>query len=551
MKLYLKILSLVSIFMITIFTSCHKSDNQILKEVNEIVKMKPDSTLILLSMIENPSQLEGKDKADYWRIRSRAHYQMHNAMTTDSLILYSVDYYQYNQDTSNLIESYLLLGEYYRWINQPDSTNSVLNKGLEIVKSREDSIYISQFLYKIGINELSRGKSQEAINYFKRRISFDKKSHNSYYLAGIYSNDDSTQYYLDESVRLALQIGDTLSAAHYLRNYASIFLKNKDYSNAIKLIEKTGELSDFYKDFGANHQLMTQIFIVTERLDSAQYYLDKAKNEYRKSSFGSYSDLNLIGNQNALYVLQAIIDTKHNKEVDLAPMYRFNDSIISETNRKNEILLEQITERNNLEQQNLRLLINRQQTHILLIIIFSFVIFLSIIAYLYTQKKKRKLQEITERAESLQILFREALNVKDEKQNNSQLFRKTLLQQLGIIKLVATTPAKQNKGLLHQIIDISNESVSTESLLKWNDLYSIIDSIYDNFHTKLKEKYGNILIEKEIQLCCLLRADFSTVEISAIMQQSMQTIYQRKSTIRGKLKMEDKEDILPFLEEQF
>ena len=71
------------------------------------------------------------------------------------------------------------------------------------------------------------------------------------------------------------------------------------------------------------------------------------------------------------------------------------------------------------------------------------------------------------------------------------------------MRLIAGSTVPRSQELLHQIVDISNETVSTESLLVWKDLYSIIDSVYDNFYTSLLKKYGNLLIEKEIQLCCL------------------------------------------------
>ena len=56
------------------------------------------------------------------------------------------------------------------------------------------------------------------------------------------------------------------------------------------------------------------------------------------------------------------------------------------------------------------------------------------------------------------------------------------------------------------------------------------------------------LSEKEIQLCCLLCAGFSTKEISVVTQQSVRTIYQRKTDIRHKLGMDEKEDIVAFIQ---
>lgn len=69
-------------------------------------------------------------------------------------------------------------------------------------------------------------------------------------------------------------------------------------------------------------------------------------------------------------------------------------------------------------------------------------------------------------------------------------------------------------------------------------LYPVIDSLYDNFHARLIERFGHLLGEREVQLCCLLAAGFSTKEISVVTNQSPYTVYQRKSDIRRKLRME-------------
>ena len=95
---------------------------------------------------------------------------------------------------------------------------------------------------------------------------------------------------------------------------------------------------------------------------------------------------------------------------------------------------------------------------------------------------------------------------------------------------------------------IANDETPTESLLVWKDLYPIIDAVYDNFYARLKVLAAGCLSEKELQLCCLLRAGFSTKEISVVTQQSVRTIYQRKTNIRHALGMNEKDDIVSFIE---
>jgi DNA-binding CsgD family transcriptional regulator len=84
----------------------------------------------------------------------------------------------------------------------------------------------------------------------------------------------------------------------------------------------------------------------------------------------------------------------------------------------------------------------------------------------------------------------------------------------------------------------------------WEDLYPVIDRIYDGFYTQMNQCFGSVLIDKEQQLCCLLCAEFSTKEISVVTQQSIPTIYQRKTNIRKKLGMGEKEDIVGFILEK-
>lgn len=547
--------ALIIIFAFFSFLGCYDNSNfDILVNADSVLTQNPDSALSLLSKIKYPILLKDKAKADYWRIRSFAHSKRGDAMISDSLILFSLDYYRVNKEINNLLSSYFLTGEYYRWIGLPDSALSISTRGLIESENLNDTLLISKFLLFQASVEYDRGNFAEALQLHKRRIEVTN-NHYSYYTAGLLQNKlnpkkDDYRLYLDKSIDLALSDGNSLAAAHYVRNYASILVARKNYREAIKLIEYSGAISDFYKDFGANHITMTNIFIQLNELDSAQVYLDKASREKMKDASGNYTNTNLLGYENAIFALQAVINAKKNKEIELTPMFQYNDWAIAENNRRNVILREQLSERYSLEKQNYELVIDRQKMQIVFAVSILFLFIIGISLYLMLMRKKRRVREIEEREEALQRLFRDALKVSDEKEKNSQLFRNTLLHQLGIIRLIATTPNSYNKDLLQKIVNISNEEVSTESLLKWNDLYPIIDSVYDNFYRKLCLKYGDVLNEKEIQLCCLLCADFSTAEISAVMQQSMQTIYQRKSSIRNKINTGEKEDIISFLREQ-
>ncbi len=120
-----------------------------------------------------------------------------------------------------------------------------------------------------------------------------------------------------------------------------------------------------------------------------------------------------------------------------------------------------------------------------------------------------------------------------------------MLKQLGIIKMVAETPTEQNREMLRKISSIDGET--NGELVDWENVYKIIDNLYSGFYGTLHSRYGDVLNSKEEQIIVLIVAGFSTKEISVITGQTTSTIYVRKTSIRKKLGVPEKEDIVAYL----
>ena len=140
-------------------------------------------------------------------------------------------------------------------------------------------------------------------------------------------------------------------------------------------------------------------------------------------------------------------------------------------------------------------------------------------------------------------------NVNQEVEDG-QFFRKYFCNSWALFVWSLRSLHHKIKIYFCRISGITNRELPVESLLVWEDLYPVIDRIYDGFYTQMNRRFGSVLIDKEQQLCCLLCAEFSTKEISVVTQQSIPTIYQRKTNIRKKLGMGEKEDIVSFILEK-
>ena len=194
----------------------------------------------------------------------------------------------------------------------------------------------------------------------------------------------------------------------------------------------------------------------------------------------------------------------------------------------------------------MQITIQRQKDQMLFLVI-TFILTLTIASLLlWLRNRKNKFLEREEEIDALRNLLSESSESGDSNKND-RFFKKILLQQLGVIKIATSNPTSANLELLKKMKKIASKEVDVDTLLNWNDLFQIIDYIYDGFYTSLTKKYGAVLNEKEIQLCTLLKANFTTKEIGVVTQQSVRTIYQRKSTIRQTLQMPEAEDIATFL----
>ena len=199
----------------------------------------------------------------------------------------------------------------------------------------------------------------------------------------------------------------------------------------------------------------------------------------------------------------------------------------------------------NLNERNLKLTIEKQRTQIILTYVGLALLLMIAVSAFYYRRKKHQIIEKEEELEALRQLVSESQM--NTEQKDDRFFKRIVLQQLGVIRMAASNPTTANQELLKRMKEITSQEVNVDALLNWTDLYQTMDYIYDGFYTSLVERFGNILNEKEIQLCCLLKANFSTKEISVVTQQSVRTVYQRKSTIRQTLNMLEGEDIASFL----
>lgn len=545
---------LLYIFVTTcvLLCACSRTDNTaVLRQADAMIYGNADSAMKLLTQIKNPERLPFEEKMLYGWLRTFAHNVRGASMAEDSLILPAFDYFVSGRDTVKMLNSYVLKSKYLYWLKKHTESMAVLDSGIvEATACRDTYLMVSMLAEQAYRYVYVEKDYKKAIEAHLRAIAIREDEGLCYSLGiamGLQGND-SASYYMDRSIELVTQKKDTARLVHYLRDYAQLLsYKGQDYEKAIRVSKRLQSFPSEKVNDAMITLVLTECYLKIGELDSAQYYLDKGKEEVVRFK-------KFLTTENMIAYYQGLIDYTRYGTFDFLDVMRYNDSIHNALYALQSTIRRKDESKESLSNANLMLTVERQEAQLTLLFCILVLVLAGGGAFFYIRGRRNRLIEAEERIETLNRLLVEATKgdggheeIPATEVKDGQFFRKILLQQLGIIRLVATQPTSQNQELLRRISGITNHELPVESLLVWEDLYPVIDRIYDGFYTRMNQRFGSVLIDKEQQLCCLLCAEFSTKEISVVTQQSIPTIYQRKTNIRKKLGMGEKEDIVEFI----
>ena len=500
------------------------------------------SILILLLIATLTACTPKQEAIDFQQILEAAQDRANQAqsLSEDTLLVQALEHYQNLEpkDSARLSQATILTAYHYWWKGEKTQAYEILRPLAETDKNALEAIFVMA----------NRDYDFESCyEYLSRLLKEDTRDNFWYQQAWatlhFYINQPEECERLFDNITQYIRTPED-SALYWqqvLPNQADIL---SDYGKQAKAIELQEQVLDHFmgKDsskVASAHASLARYYLLQDKLKEAERHMLLAK-ENADQEFN-----NSLAMAGYMQLLESILNYAKDKRIYMMDWANFVNSL-----QENYSIKQAITdakEENNrlLIERNLKLTIEKQRTEIPFIYIaFGLVVIIGGLAF-YIRKRKRQIEEKEEELEALRQLVTESQQHTEQK--DDRFFKRILLQQLGVIRMAASNPTTANQELIRRMSEIVDGQVPVDSLLHWEDLYQTIDYIYEGFYTRIKEKYGDLLNEKEIQLCCLLKANFSTKEISIVSAQGVRTVYQRKSVIRQKLGMEEKGDIVEFL----
>ncbi len=568
-----------------LMVSCSmRRDRERIDTAEELLYSSRDTAELLIRQVERLERLDDEHLAKYWFVICDLHANSMQSLSEDSMICWASEYYrtqweEEHGDARHMILSGLDEAMYFWWNGDKARTQEVLQRQKKFAD--EVAEQSGEHLWQVIVLRVSAEIAMRDYDY----------EHVREYTETLIGLDNGKAIHLDEVERvynaLAIvyfslgeydkmekcfekaiaQAADSAFIVNVVRrNYADLLGEIGQTDRAIKMLE---DLTEEYRQ--ADSWLQVESLYSLSRLWLNKGDKQRAERYMREAEelFAGYKESEEFdpAAEAAFLAHRQVLEYAQKGSYHCFPLVQYNNHWSEADYVRYRVAEAKERSIRDLRERNLYLTISRQRQMIVIIMLF-FVTLGGILLFVYLyRRRQRLLLEKEEEIETLKGLLK--VQSDDVRCTKEADVRKLMLQQLGVIKTIAGTPTEANQQLLARLMAL-NETTAN-ALIDWPSIYQTIDLVYDGFYTRLVQKYGDkgqsdpyreadrstagrlevpstkegraLLNEKEIQLCCLLKADFSTKEINMLTRQSLQTIYQRKTQVRQKLNLPEAEDI--------
>ena len=526
--------------------------NKAIDDAERLMHIDTDSAIGILEDID-PSNLKADSlRARYHYLLAYGHMRQNRSMIGDSLAGFAHKYYS-GKDVVRDVRSGTAFAWYKFWVGDTPGAIAMFDSILSL-PNMPDSLVAPTLRVRVLLGA-SEYQGEILIPHAKRLIAIEsdtlRQIEAKYMLLSAYENTGR----LDSALRLSEELIDYARSHKWGEKHFMFELEQAQILGEMGRTEESnrvveGIFETSSPDNGAADLLHMQLAmnalnsgnlsLAGKELVIADSFAVKLRKEDDTYYYRSYSNL-----------LRAMIDFKQNGKMKVGHVNGFTNRQQERYNRAKASQWE--SERSALQQQSRSLALKAESQHktVVILVIALFALIIAVSAVWIIRQRRLRERENEERAEALQKMVDELKAAPVQMQSEAhtpEALRRAMLQQLGIIKMVAETPTEQNREMLRKISSI--ESDTDGELVNWNNVFDLINTLYAGFYDKLQASYGELLTPKEKQIIVLMVAGFSTKEISVITGQTTSTIYVRKTSIRKKLGVPEKEDIVTFLREE-
>jgi len=520
-------------------------DSQLLAKAERLKKSNPDSALILLENIKTPENLNKKQYATYLLLTVEVKDKTAQDLSDETSLTTSIDYFTKAKLYEQAAYAHFYQNRIYQSQDQIELAIKHCCFAKDYAEKTTDLNLLGLIYHDLGNLYKEQFNFKDAIDNYKKGLGCFSKIKNNHYVGSMYKRIGDV-FLLTTSIDSALiNYHNSLEYAKKEKNQAEIyhtyqaisvsFYKAKLFQKAKIYIKNAIEMEYNSADTFNDYILLSEIYLSLNKLDSANLYLEKI----------SFVDKELESNEKYLYKkmsyrINSMKEDYKSAMFDLRDCLEYQHLIYADAISQKLLEIQKKYDTEKLENEKNELIIQR----LYFFFICLFVIFLiPFIVTFFIQKNKKHKSESLKKHQEL-LLLEEMLESKNEKENK---LKELLIEKLEVTKKVALMKSRidtNDNEFVKQYYKIFGENIS--DTLDWNNLYPIFDELYPNFISKLRQNFPS-LTEKELQHCCLIKADFNSEEAGLFLSYEYSSVRVNKVRLRKKMGLETYKDFIEYI----
>ena len=530
-------IELIFLLLTTTVASCTHHAHRRLVLADTLMWTAPDSSLAILSHINNDSLTSDEDRAYHALLLTQAQFRCNIPLTSDTLISKAVDYYSDNHNREHYTRALLYKGGAYEDMGEPveaikwykqaeDNADSTDYRNLAQLNMRMGVIYYNNY---VGKNfDLLRFKKSLYYYSLLNNASSIMLCHS--FIGNIYrfTNQDSARNHLAQALIIAQEIGDSCEASEIYTSFSKSYLQDNDFKKALLYAKKGMNNCSNSATKDLCFYNLARAYSGLGMTDSAMFYLSKTSDTHNQqlqdNRYLALRDYySAIGNHEQFKKFNALYLT-------------LSDSL--ESNRNIAKLADADNEHRQLyiNQNKKDVTLAKRQSAFIIIVIFALAL-VAFILLLYRHRTKTK--SLYSKTDELQLLLR-SQREKEKYQINEILSE--LKESYCQLKSTKENLKETNKqyasltGLLTAHINVmqiltdasqtQTKDVFYKTFIATVKAYKNNDNLYNNISRYINDHYGNLIADlckkypslndEEIKIIKLVALGFSYIDVAVL-----------------------------------
>ena len=556
---YIRITIVSMLMVFTALCSCNRYQNkntQIFQQAEQLLAEYPDSALSFIQSIEHPEKLAKNEYAKYWLLKIQAHEKTGANIKDDSLIHISATYYSQARDSLNAAKANLYTARVHFARNDNEKAMKYLLIAKDFAEGTKNNDLLGSIYYNIG-NAYNRNRNyNKALESFKISQDYYSKSKNKVkeiltleYIGAMFAEEaeqDSALYYYQQVLDYTNNTGDDGLMARINRRMACMFLDLEQYAKAREQAEISMEKDKTDEQALWNNWVLSNCLLQEGDIEGAAKYAKGMPDR----KYWDQPESKLLYHT----LMSKIYEAKDDPESSLQETKMINQlqDQIYKTAMNNSIpYIRELHEKEQMEK-----IYNRITEHRLkLIILVIFILLLAVrTGWFVTNYIKRKKDELQEAGQTLttfrEMLSKQAIQLQEynqvlsERDEKNEQLRNFLMDKLDIARKVAQMNVVSSNNTKEFMIQF--QKVFGKNMMDWENIYPVINDLYDGFVDKIKRIYPD-LSNKDLQLCCFVRAGFRSDEQAVLLGYTQNSIRVKRTQLVKKMKFDNAEAFHSYL----